>query len=213
MGKAYSSAAERAKAGVGPMPDDPQLLLTWVGDDPERARLAWKSVAGWSAPAGPHEQAQRVELLDAIRGRLPWFDLDEVRFHCYGNVTLLDLSELTRAASSVMESPDGAAALADFFEAALGRAEYRRFKDHTRAHGTSEDIIASIMQDLAEEFTARPTMRPSPSAPGPLNTIPTSKVISPSGQVTETPMTLDQFHAWLAQTQAPHSFAATPVPG
>lgn len=216
MGKSYSSAAARAKAGTGPIPDNPADIVAWVGKDPERARLAFLHIATW--PPAPDEQTQAAwdELVLAIRQVLPWFELDQTRFTCYGNVSLLDLCELAGAAAADMDSPEGMAAVAEFFKAALGNAEYQRFKIHLRRHATSEDIVASIMQDLAEEFTARPTGRPSQSLLGPLTTIPTSKVVSPSGQVTEAPMTPEEMASWLenyqAQIQAHNSSAATPAP-
>jgi hypothetical protein len=120
----------------------------------------------------------------------PDFDLDGVEFVCEGGISTLDISEFAVAAKSGMdtEDPMAAAVFAEFFQAALGPAQYRRFKDHIRRHGTDGDVLVDIMQGLMEDFVGRPTEEPSHSQDGPSTTGPTSRVVSlQRGSVTQDP--------------------------
>ena len=113
-------------------------------------------------------------------GEKPTFALDEVEFTCEGGVTALDISEFAQVAKAGVDTDDPAAAavFAEFFQNALGAAEYARFKKHTRDHRTDEAIFVDIMQGIIEDFVGRPTQEPSSSQDGPSTTGPTSKVVS-----------------------------------
>ena len=201
MGKAYSSAAKRAS--IGPVPETE--ILQWVGQDPDRARAA---VAAEQAKEKPDP-----ELIAALENVLPWFELDGVKFVARGRLKLLDLCEFARAADITAASAEGIAALAEFFEALLGRAEYVRFRKHNRDNDTPDETLLDIMGDLVEEFTARPTVQPSPSAPGLLTTSPTSRVVSLSqGSDTRAPMTPAQFDEWVERMREQNFSSSTPAP-
>lgn len=121
------------------------------------------------------------------------FELDGVQFAASGGVSLLDLVEVARMADADAASPEGVAALGDFFEAALGRDGYRRFRSHCREHGTDPETLLAIMEDLVEDVGGRPTQRPSPSADGLPAAGTTSRVVSFSrGTVTEMPLTAER---------------------
>jgi len=108
------------------------------------------------------------------------FELDGVGFVCGGGVSLLDLLEVTRMAQFDVDSPEGAAAIADLFKESMGKAEYARFRQHCREHNTEPDTIIEIMQDLVEHVTGGPTRRSRLSPPGPQTTTGTSRVDLPS---------------------------------
>lgn len=119
------------------------------------------------------------------------FELDGVEFVCEGGLTTLDISEFAMAAKNGMDTADPAAAavFAEFFQAALGPTQYRRLKDHMRAHGTDDDVLVDIMQGLMEDFVGRPTEEPSRSQDGPSTTGRTSRVVSlQQGSVTVHPL-------------------------
>ncbi len=116
------------------------------------------------------------------------FDLDGVAFVVPGGVSLLDLCEMARLADVDATSPEGAAALADFFHDALGDG-YERFRLHVREHHTDPGTLVDIMADMIEATTARPTRRPSDSSDGPTTTGPTLRVISSDGTVREEQLT------------------------
>lgn len=199
MGKAYTSAANRAR--ITDVPASPDSILEWVGQDIDRARAALGAVRAWTLPADITEEkrAEHAQLVAALEQVLPWFDLDGIRFIARGNAKMLDLCEFARAADLEAASAAGMAALAEFYEALLGRAEYQRFRKHCRTEDTDDDVLIQIMQDLIEEFTSRPTRRSSASAGGPQTTSPTSKVVSlSSGSVQDAPMTVAQFDAWVS---------------
>ena len=153
MGKAYTSAVNRAR--ITDVPASPASVLEWVGDDLERARAALAAVRAWTLPrdAGEEQRAEHAELIRNLEQVLPWFDLDGIRFIARGNAKILDLCEFARAADVEVASTAGMAALAEFFEALLGRAEYQRFRKHCRTEDTDDELLISIMQDLIEEFT------------------------------------------------------------
>lgn len=118
------------------------------------------------------------------------FDLDGVEFATSGAVALLDLVEVAKMADSDGASPEGIAALGEFFESALGKDEYKRFRKHCREHGTDPDTLILIMQDLVEAVGENPTQRPSSLPAGPPATGLTSRVVSRSqGTVVEMPLT------------------------
>lgn len=109
-------------------------------------------------------------------GEKPDFELDGVKFICEGRLTTLDISELAEVAELGVdtEDPRAAAALAKFFRATLGMAEYNRLKNHMRVNDTAEDILIDIMAGIMEDFAARPTEQPSSSDDGQSTTGPTS---------------------------------------
>lgn len=126
------------------------------------------------------------------RGKPVEFELDGVIFETTGSVPFLRLSRLARLADSDTQDPAAVAAIDEWFDAALGKDQHRRFLNHTDQHGTDPETLMAIIMELTEAMTSVPTQRPLPSAPGPTSTGFTSKVISPSGEVREEPMTPDR---------------------
>ncbi|SFK92711.1 hypothetical protein SAMN05216275_14170 [Streptosporangium canum] len=121
---------------------------------------------------------------------LPYFTLDGVTFTCTDQLALLDLSEFARLASQGLDSdsPDGIAAIGEFLTAILGDVTYQRFRRHCRQHKTDGETIVAIIGDLIQDFSARPTSRPSDSSDGPPSTEGTARVVSLSrGTVEEVP--------------------------
>ena len=116
----------------------------------------------------------------AHRGEKPRFELDDVEFVCEGGLSTLDISEFAIAAKGGMDTadPTAAAVFAEFFQAALGPVQYRRFRDHTRRNRTGPDELIDIMGDLMVDFVGRPTEEPSHSQDGPSTTGPSSRVVS-----------------------------------
>lgn len=119
------------------------------------------------------------------------FDLDGVHFVASGGVALLDLSELARLADVDVESPAGAAAVAQVFESFMGDA-YAQFKAHCRRHQTDPDTLMAILQDVVEYVTRFPTERPLTRSPGPQPTPGTSPAGSPSAPSPTTTVDTDQ---------------------
>jgi hypothetical protein len=129
------------------------------------------------------------------------FDLDEVHFVAAGGLSLLEVMELARFADVDTDSPEGAVAVGDFFRGLFGCScervhrtgcEYDRFRRHCRAHGTDDDTLMGIMQDIMGARSGHPTQRPSVSADGPPTTPPTLRVISSDGSLREEPLTLER---------------------
>jgi len=103
------------------------------------------------------------------------FQLDDVVFRCDGEPDLLDQSELALLAAQATDarSPEAQAAVAAFLQMALGEAQYRQFRMHTKGHHTPADVIMDIIAGINEELedwmagaTSRPTGQPSRSSPG-----------------------------------------------
>lgn len=194
----YSSArAQAAKpalpAGEMPGVDAPvEALLGWVAQDPGRARQA---LAVERARAVP-----RPAVAEALEQLLPHFRLDGVRWVLVvDDLTVLDVTDLARMSHVDADSPQGAAALGEFFETVLGLGAYRQFKAHCRQQKTPDEVLLEIMGGLVEDLTGRPTQPPSPSPAGREPTLEQSRVVSPDGTVR--PMTSEEFAAW-RETQA-----------
>lgn len=120
------------------------------------------------------------------------FDLDGVTFVATGAVSMLDISEFARLAAQGLDSdsPEAVAFIADTYHSLLGDQEYRRFREHCRAHGTDGSVLVQILGDLAgeqvEAETGRPTGRPSDSSDGPPPGPATQTVVSFSRATVET---------------------------
>lgn len=100
-------------------------------------------------------------------GVKPRFELDGVEFTAEGNISALDMSDMAmRFANVEVDGLGAATAFAEFYQAALGAAVYRRFLAHTREHHTGQDTLFAVMNGLVEDYTARPTEPPSLSQPG-----------------------------------------------
>lgn len=100
------------------------------------------------------------------------FDMDpgaefSEHYVCDGGISMLDLSELAALADTEARTPEGVAAIAAVFKGAMGPATYARFKRYTRAHNTDPEVMLAILGDIVAHVTEGPTMRPSPSSPGP----------------------------------------------
>lgn len=130
------------------------------------------------------------------------FTLDGVEFVAPGGIMLLDICEIARGADLDIQDPRAVAAIADLFEGALGKEQYRSFKDHCRKHSTTPDMLLLILKDMIEEVTGRPTVRSSPSSPGPQTMNGTSNTASPSSTSDSRPeghyLTAEEIAAWLA---------------
>lgn len=130
------------------------------------------------------------------------FELDGVVFHPGDAVTFLDITELGRFANQEMASPEGAAAIGEFFKLLLGE-DYDRFREHIRTHRTDEDTIVRVLHDVLEDLSSHPTQRPSDSPAGPTSTGRTLRVVSLSqGTVDEMPIDEDRVRELLAQAAA-----------
>lgn len=118
------------------------------------------------------KQTQDAPLLE--------FDLDDVTFTGDGSVSVLDLSEFARLATSGADADDPAAGaiIADIYLALLGEQEYQRFRGHCRRNKTDGETLLSIIGDLASEESDRPTSRSADSSAGPPIDQGTSKVVS-----------------------------------
>lgn len=114
-----------------------------------------------------------------VTGQLPTFTCEGETFTLHGAVSVLDLSELVRMSDVDSDSPEGAAALAEFFRAAFGddlvegKAEYRRFRRHVRR--LDSDITVAAVSDVVAAMTGFPTQQPSESSPSQPTTTPGSR--------------------------------------
>ncbi|MER7131259.1 hypothetical protein [Streptosporangium saharense] len=124
------------------------------------------------------------------------FDLDGVTFVGEGDISVMDLSEYARLATSGVdsESPEGVAILADVYLGLLGERTYQKFRAHCRKHGTDGETLVAILGDLISQEADRPTSRPSGSPDGPPTGPATATVVSfsratveqePTGQETQ----------------------------
>jgi hypothetical protein len=194
MSREYTSARAQAQAPSLPPGDLPghdapsEAVLAWTGKDPARVREALRS-----------ERTRiplRPGLVDALESLIPNFRLDGRRWvAAVDDLTVLDITELARMANVDADSPEGIAALGDFFETALGRAQYRQFRDHCRRNRTPDDVLLDVMAGLVEDLTGRPTQPPSPSPAGPEPIGATSRVVSLSDG-TVRPMSSEEFARW-----------------
>lgn len=227
MSREYTSAAKRAAAPAWGTVDAEQMLA-WVDGDPARARQVLRDLDAIPTDAAGHEA--RRPLVEALLAVFPSFTLDAVEFRVEGEMQLLDLCELMKLARRKVKTsdPSSIAALAEFFEGAMGAGEYERFRSHCREHCTDPDVLNDIMEGVVEDLTDRPTSRPSPSAAGPLTSGPTSKVVSlsPTGSVQVAlpepagplapdmlSMTPEQFADWQAEQRArAQSPLGVPIP-
>lgn len=131
------------------------------------------------------------------------FELDGVEFVMPGGVMLLDLSDLARVADEEAGSPAGVAAMGKIFRTGL-RDGYERFAEHCRVHDTDPETLLTIMGDLVEHVTGRPTVRSGSSSPGPLTMNGSVKVSLP-----ETPLTDEEIARWRESVRQ----ASTRTPG
>lgn len=103
-------------------------------------------------------------------------------FTCRGEISTLTLSEFGHAADLDSATPEGAAVLRDIFHEAFGdEKEYRRFYKLVRRIHLPDDMLVDIMGGLIEDFTGRPTQRPSSSPASPSTTGADSRAISLPG--------------------------------
>ena len=127
------------------------------------------------------------------------FELDGVEFRCEGRLSILEVSELATAAMEGADtnSPEGAALISGFLQAAFGPGEYPRFRRHCRSHKTSDRTLLELVMYLqetveehVEEITDRPTPSRSRSSRGqPAQEERTSRIINlQAGDVTVVPM-------------------------
>lgn len=134
-----------------------------------------------------------------------FFSIDGERFDCAGEVSLLDMSDLSRIAltnAAMVDVADNASvsqmllqALSndctlshdhDAKDARCRAGEYDRFRAHCREHKTPDETVTLIIRQLneavqqnVERLTGRPTGPQSPSSSGPAETgQQTSRVIS-----------------------------------
>lgn len=105
------------------------------------------------------------------------FRLDGTEFECFGRVSVLEDSELAAlaAAGERADTVRGRASLAASLRAAMGNAEYERFRRHCAAEPVTPDsVILAVMQainsgvqDSIEAAAERPTEPSVPSSDGP----------------------------------------------
>lgn len=90
--------------------------------------------------------------------------------------SILMWSELAGSApgDTDLESPEGVAFVARYFQAALGDVEYRRFRAYLKGKNIHPDVLNGIMEYIEEQLredvedaAERPTTPSSPSSDGP----------------------------------------------
>lgn len=106
------------------------------------------------------------------------FSLDKVVFTCklrQDADAILGWSELAGTAShdDDLETQEGAAFVANFFQLVMDPLEYRRFRSHLRTHQTPPELLKEIMSEIdaemqsgTEDNSERPTVPPSSSSGG-----------------------------------------------
>lgn len=111
------------------------------------------------------------------------FMLDKVKFTCVlrGDAdSLLGWSELAGTASDEVdiESPEGVAFVARFFQQVMDMAEYRRFRSHLKVRKARPEVLGEIMNEIDAQFrevtegaAERPTVPPSSSSDGRLDPV------------------------------------------
>lgn len=128
------------------------------------------------------------------------FELDGVVF-IPGEVSFLDFTELGRFSGADITSPEGTAAIGEFFRNLLGE-DYERFRTHIRQHHTDEETLIQVLRDIVEDVSGHPSQRPSVSPTGPTKTGRTLRVVSLSeGTVVEEPLTEEREAELLAMAQ------------
>jgi hypothetical protein len=104
-----------------------------------------------------------------------FFTLDNERFDCEGELSILELAELARVATAGVDLQEAATLglIAEQLRQAFGDEVYGRFRQHCRKHKTPNSVLLQILADLNEEMqgiiaeaTGRPTQPQSPSGPG-----------------------------------------------
>ncbi|SCL15051.1 hypothetical protein [Micromonospora inyonensis] len=202
MGRTYVSAAKRA-AATPPPAGTLGEVLAWVDGHTGRARQLLAQLDATPVNSGDQAAvAARKELVDALLAVFPSFTLDGETFRVLGELQLLDLCELMRLNKRGVKTVDpvAVAALADFFQGALGADEYERFRSYCREHAVDPDVLSDIMEGVAEDLTEVPTSRPSHSVGGPSSAGHGSKVDSPSAPA---PMSSDGFQDFLQRRTEP----------
>lgn len=200
MGRTYTSAAKRA-AATPPPAGTLAEVLAWVDGHTGRARQLLAQLDAAPVDAGDQAGvAARKELVDALLDVFPSFTLDGETFRVLGELQLLDLCELMRLNKRGVKTvdPSAVAAMADFFQGALGVDEYERFRRYCRENAVDPDVLADIMEGVVEDLAEVPTSRPSHSVGGPSTAGPGSKVDSPSA-----PMSSDGFQDFLQRRTEP----------
>jgi hypothetical protein len=103
-------------------------------------------------------------------------------FVCGGEVSTLLLSELAYNADLDVADPEAMKLIRNFFANAFGDSEegrkgYALFFRLVTRYG-DDDLLMEIMAGMVEDFSGRPTKRPSQSPDTPSTTGETSKVVS-----------------------------------
>lgn len=139
------------------------------------------------------------------------FELDGVEFRTDGGLQLLDLLDIAKMAHMEAISPEGLAAIAGLFSAALGQAEYERLRAHMRAHNTDPETLLDIMGDMLDHLTRGfPTQPPNGSAFGRSKTGGMSSVDLPATSTPPAPqLTPDAIAAYHQTVRAAEATAET----
>ncbi|MGC5664925.1 hypothetical protein ACN261_31545 [Micromonospora sp. WMMD723] len=199
MARNYTSAARRA-AATPPPAGDLDTVMAWIDGNTTRARQVLAALD--KQPVDPTDTAARLArklLREKVLDVFPSFTLDDVAFRVLGEMQLLDLCELMRLNKRNIKTVDPAAvaALADFFQGALGADEYERFREYCRTNCVDQDVLNDVMEGIVEDLSEVPTSRPSHSVGGPSSAGPTSTDASPP------PMSPEAFEDFLASRTEP----------
>lgn len=99
-------------------------------------------------------------LPDAVK-----FALDGQEFICR-ELSALEVSDVMMMHGKKADSPESIAFMAKFFRMVLGDDQYDEFLRHVRMHGTPDETLIVILQDIMQDMTSRPTQPLSQSSDG-----------------------------------------------
>jgi hypothetical protein len=110
------------------------------------------------------------------------FSIDDgPTFTARRSIPLLELGDLADLQSVDGASIEGIRAIGKFFEALLGPAEYKRFRDWAANNDVDHDVLLEVIGDAFQAVVGTPQQRPSISIDGPPSTPPILQVVSSSG--------------------------------
>jgi len=97
------------------------------------------------------------------------FKLDGYDYICR-ELGALELSHMARMNGRAADDPEAIAFMAELFETLLGQQQYQVFRVRCGQFQTKPERFVEIIEGVFEDFTNRPTGRPSDSLSGPQTT-------------------------------------------
>jgi hypothetical protein len=97
------------------------------------------------------------------------FRLDGYDYICR-ELGALELSHMARMNGKAADDPEAIAFMAELFETLLGKQQYDIFRLRCGQFMTKPEKFVEIIEGVFEDFTSRPTGRPSDSLSGPQTT-------------------------------------------